>query len=64
MSISVVRFEHANAVRWGVLFARRIAPLSTDHASTGELLRHALPGCNPAAQDAALPLGRCGCCRR
>jgi len=57
MSISVVRFEHVNAVRWGVLFARRIASLSTDHASTGELLRHALPELQSLRpENATLPL--------
>jgi 2,4-didehydro-3-deoxy-L-rhamnonate hydrolase len=57
MATSVVRFEHADAVRWGVLFDRRIAPLSSNHASTGELLRHALPELQrPRPEQATLPL--------
>ena len=43
MAIALVRFEHADTARWGVLFDQRIAPLSTAYASTGELLRHARP---------------------
>ena len=57
MATSVVRFEHADAVRWGVLFDRHIAPLSVDVPSTGELMRHALPELRQVRREqAALPL--------
>ena len=41
MATPVVRFEHANTPRWGVLFEQRIAPLTGEYASTGDLLRRA-----------------------
>ena len=43
MALSVVRFDHAGATRWGVLFGQRIAPLAETYADTGALLRHAQP---------------------
>jgi 2,4-didehydro-3-deoxy-L-rhamnonate hydrolase len=43
MAIPIVRFEHAGAVRWGVLYGQQVASLSSDYTSTGDLLRHAMP---------------------
>ncbi|WP_315810320.1 fumarylacetoacetate hydrolase family protein [Pseudomonas sp. C9-3] len=39
MPVHVVRFEHQNETRWGVLRQGRISPLPGRYASTGELIR-------------------------
>ena len=57
MAIPVVRFEHASAIRWGVLFDQRIAPLAGDYADTGDLLRSAQPELRRLSREqATLPL--------
>ena len=58
MALSVVRFEHAHSVGWGVLFADSIAPLVGTYPTTGDLLRNGqaeLRSLSP--RDAHLPLG-------
>jgi 2,4-didehydro-3-deoxy-L-rhamnonate hydrolase len=42
MALPVVRFEHAGATGWGVLFAERIAPLAIPFATTADLIDHGL----------------------
>ena len=42
MAIALVRFEHDQNARWGVLFDQHIAPLPGTYAGTGELMRHGL----------------------
>ncbi|MBC9249745.1 fumarylacetoacetate hydrolase [Pseudomonas alcaligenes] len=39
MPVHVVRFEHQNQARWGVIRQNRITPIPGDFASTGELIR-------------------------
>ncbi|MBD9578161.1 fumarylacetoacetate hydrolase family protein [Pseudomonas sp. BGr12] len=39
MPVHLVRFEHQNETRWGVLRQGRISPLPDRYASTGELIR-------------------------
>jgi 2-keto-4-pentenoate hydratase/2-oxohepta-3-ene-1,7-dioic acid hydratase in catechol pathway len=39
MTIHVVRFQHRDRIRWGVLRERRITPISEDFATTGDLIR-------------------------
>ncbi|MGA0612824.1 fumarylacetoacetate hydrolase family protein [Caldimonas sp. KR1-144] len=59
MPVSIIRYAEQGVPRWGVLFGRLIAPLSTDAPSTGELLsRHwdALWAATPS--QAVLPLER------
>lgn len=59
MPVSIIRFTEQGSPRWGVLFGRLIAPLTTDAATTGELLeRHwdALWALTPS--QATLPLER------
>ena len=57
MSLAVVRFEQAGHARWGVLHGDRIAVLTEDYASTGDLLRHARPAlADLTPADATLPV--------
>ena len=57
MALPVVRFEHAGQTGWGVLFADRIAPLSTSCTTTGALIEHAIPALRAlTAEHATLPL--------
>ncbi len=59
MAIALVRFEHDQSARWGVLFDQHIAPLATAYASTGELLRHGMPELKRLTREqATLPLQR------
>ncbi len=54
MSRTLVRYLHDDLPRWGVQFGPRIAPLSVQAASTGELLAHhweALWAAQPAQAD-------------
>jgi 2-keto-4-pentenoate hydratase/2-oxohepta-3-ene-1,7-dioic acid hydratase in catechol pathway len=39
MTIHVVRFQHRDRIRWGVLRERRIAPVPGEFATTGDLIR-------------------------
>jgi 2,4-didehydro-3-deoxy-L-rhamnonate hydrolase len=39
MTINVVRFEHQQRTRWGVVRGERIVPIPGDFATTGDLLR-------------------------
>ena len=39
MSVDVVRFQHRDQIRWGVLRERRITPIRGDLATTGDLIR-------------------------
>jgi 2,4-didehydro-3-deoxy-L-rhamnonate hydrolase len=39
MTIHVVRFQHRDRIRWGVLRERRITPIPGDFATTGDLIR-------------------------
>lgn len=39
MSVNVVRFQHHERTRWGVLRERRITPIPGDLATTGDLIR-------------------------
>jgi 2-keto-4-pentenoate hydratase/2-oxohepta-3-ene-1,7-dioic acid hydratase in catechol pathway len=39
MSVNVVRFQHHERTRWGVLSERQITPIPGDFATTGELIR-------------------------
>jgi 2-keto-4-pentenoate hydratase/2-oxohepta-3-ene-1,7-dioic acid hydratase in catechol pathway len=39
MSVTVVRFQHRDRIRWGVLRGRRITPIPGDFATTGDLIR-------------------------
>jgi 2-keto-4-pentenoate hydratase/2-oxohepta-3-ene-1,7-dioic acid hydratase in catechol pathway len=39
MSVNVVRFEHREHIRWGVLRDGRITPIPGDFATTGDLIR-------------------------
>lgn len=57
MSLAVVRYERAGRVFWGALFGPRIAELSEEFTSTGDLLRHGLPALRSLRPDAAsIPL--------
>ena len=53
MALPIVRFEHAKAVRWGVLFDQQIAPLAGDYATTGDLIRHAQADLRGARREQA-----------
>lgn len=39
MAVNVVRFEHRERVRWGVLRERQVTPIGREFATTGELVR-------------------------
>ena len=39
MSVNVVRFQHHERIRWGVLHERRITPIPGEFATTGDLIR-------------------------
>jgi 2,4-diketo-3-deoxy-L-fuconate hydrolase len=53
MSLSVIRYEHAGRPRWGVLFGNRIADLTAEFATTGELLQGGLPGLRALSRESA-----------
>src|SRR5271166_524598 len=38
MTINVVRFQHRDCIRWGVVRERRITPIPGDFATTGDLI--------------------------
>lgn len=57
MPRSLIRFADGNAPRWGVLFGRRLAPLTVEAATTGDLLSHhwdTIWATQPAAATLAL----------
>jgi hypothetical protein len=39
MSLNVIRFEHQDRARWGVLRDRTITPIAGDFPTTGDLIR-------------------------
>ncbi|HTQ43119.1 MAG TPA: DUF2437 domain-containing protein, partial [Polyangiaceae bacterium] len=39
MTVNVVRFQHQERVRWGVLREKTITPIPGDFATTGDLMR-------------------------
>ena len=41
MALNLVRYEHQNQARWGVLHGQKIAPIPGDYATTGDLVRAA-----------------------
>lgn len=41
MALNLVRYEHQNQARWGVLHGQKIAPILGDYATTGDLVRAA-----------------------
>lgn len=55
MAYTVVRYSHAERVRWGVLRAGRVTPIAGDFATTGDLVRHAAAG-PPALEPGHLDL--------
>jgi len=57
MSLSVIRYEHAGRPRWGALFGNRIADLTAEFTTTGELLQGGLPGLRALSpENATVPL--------
>lgn len=40
MPRTLIRYEHNGAVAWGVQFGQHLAPLTSQHLSTGEVLRN------------------------
>jgi len=44
MPVHLVRYQHQNAVRWGVFRQGRITPIPGEYASTGELIQHTSAG--------------------
>ncbi|WP_160286907.1 fumarylacetoacetate hydrolase family protein [Pseudomonas knackmussii] len=55
MPVHVVRYEHQNAIRWGVIRQGRIAPIPGDYATTGELIRQVRVDDLAALPDGNLP---------
>ena len=57
MSVNVVRFQHHDRARWGVLREGRITPIAVDAATTGDLIRstsvHELAALDGAPLDAS-----------
>ena len=41
MALNLVRYEHQNQARWGVLHGQKIAPIPGDYPTTGDLVRAA-----------------------
>jgi 2-keto-4-pentenoate hydratase/2-oxohepta-3-ene-1,7-dioic acid hydratase in catechol pathway len=39
MALNLVRYEHQNQTRWGVLHEQKIAPIPGDYPTTGDLVR-------------------------
>jgi 2,4-diketo-3-deoxy-L-fuconate hydrolase len=54
MPANVVRFQHHDQIRWGVLRNSRITPIGTDLATTGDLIRSTSAGELAALDGAAL----------
>ncbi|MCP1647950.1 fumarylacetoacetate hydrolase family protein [Pseudomonas nitroreducens] len=44
MPVHLVRYQHQNTVRWGVLRQGRITPIASEYATTGELIQHTSAG--------------------
>ncbi|MDH0291898.1 fumarylacetoacetate hydrolase family protein [Pseudomonas sp. GD04087] len=44
MPVHLVRYQHQNTVRWGVLRQGRITPIAGEYATTGELIQHTSAG--------------------
>lgn len=44
MPVHLVRYQHQNTVRWGVLRQGRITPIPGEYATTGELIQHTSAG--------------------
>jgi 2-keto-4-pentenoate hydratase/2-oxohepta-3-ene-1,7-dioic acid hydratase in catechol pathway len=50
MAYTVLRYSHAERVRWGIVRDGRVTPIAGDFATTGDFVRHAAAG--PPAVDA------------
>jgi 2-keto-4-pentenoate hydratase/2-oxohepta-3-ene-1,7-dioic acid hydratase in catechol pathway len=54
MAVNIVRFEHGARIRWGIVRAGRIRPITGDFASTGEFIARNLLDSLLAADSAQL----------
>ena len=55
MSINVIRYEHENRARWGVLRSDEITPVPGDFASTGDFVRGTTVSELAALEGATIP---------
>ncbi|MEX3985533.1 fumarylacetoacetate hydrolase family protein [Paraburkholderia sp. EG287A] len=54
MPINIVRFEHDNHTRWGVIRDNRITPVPGDYATTGDFIRCTTPAALAALDSETL----------
>lgn len=57
MAINIIRFQHQNQTRWGVLRDQQIAMIPADYPTTGDLVRLANISELKALPDSAVSLG-------